>query len=281
MQSILDSINRFFASESFISLLQDWGLNIFAALAIFVIGRWIAKTLNRWLRRLLTNKEMDPTLTNFLCNFVYAILLTAVIVSALQVLGVPITGLAAILGAAGLAIGLALKDSLGNFAAGVMLVMFRPFKKGDLVEIAGVTGKVDEIRIFSTILNTANNVQITIPNGSVMADPIVNHTAHEIRRVDLTIGVGYNDDLRQARDILLSVCQAHPKVLDDPAANVFVIELADSSVNFVVRPWCKTEDYWTVWGDVLEQSKVALEAAGLSIPYPQQDVHMHTVAAES
>ena len=281
MESILNSIKEFFASESFTSLLQDWGVKIITALAIFIIGRWITKAINRWLRKLLTAKEMDPTLTNFLCNFVYAILLTAVIVSALQVLGVPITGLAAILGAAGLAIGLALKDSLGNFAAGVMLAMFRPFKAGDLVEVAGVTGKVDEIRIFSTILNTNDNVQVTIPNGTVVADPIINHTAHEVRRVDLTIGVGYDDDLKQARDILLSVCQAHPKVLEDPSVNVFVIELADSSVNFVVRPWCKTEDYWSVWGDVLEQSKVALEAAGLSIPYPQQDVHMHTIATES
>jgi len=280
MESIFNSISNFFASETFIGLLQGWGLKLLTALAIFIIGRWIAKALNRWLRRLLTNKEMDPTLTNFLCNFVYAILLTAVIVSALQVLGVPITGLAAILGAAGLAIGLALKDSLGNFAAGVMLAMFRPFKAGDLVEVAGVTGKVDEIRIFSTILNTNDNVQVTIPNGTVVADPIINHTAHENRRVDLTIGVGYDDNLKQAREILLSVCQAHPKVLEDPAVNVFVIELADSSVNFVVRPWCQTGDYWTVWGDVLEQSKVALEAAGLSIPYPQQDVHMHAVGAE-
>ena len=280
MESIFNSISNFFASETFIALLQGWGLKLLTALAIFIIGRWIAKALNRWLRRLLTNKEMDPTLTNFLCNFVYAILLTAVIVSALQVLGVPITGLAAILGAAGLAIGLALKDSLGNFAAGVMLAMFRPFKAGDLVEVAGVTGKVDEIRIFSTILNTNDNVQVTIPNGTVVADPIINHTAHENRRVDLTIGVGYDDNLKQAREILLSVCQAHPKVLEDPAVNVFVIELADSSVNFVVRPWCQTGDYWTVWGDVLEQSKVALEAAGLSIPYPQQDVHMHAVGAE-
>ena len=199
----------------------------------------------------------------------------AVILAALDTLGLPVTSLLAVVGAAGLAIGLALKDSLGNFASGVMLVMFRPFSKGDFVEVAGVAGKVDEVRIFSTILTTGDNKQVIIPNGQVAADTITNFTAKDTRRIDMVFGVGYDDDLKVARDVLTRVCSGHPKVLKEPALNIFVLNLGDSSVDFAVRPWAKTEDYWTVWGDVLEQAKVELEAAGCNIPYPQTDVHLH------
>ncbi len=212
---------------------------------------------------------------NFLSNVVYAILLVAVILAALDTLGLPVTSLLAVVGAAGLAVGLALKDSLGNFASGVMLVMFRPFSKGDVVEVAGVTGKVEEVRIFSTIMTTPDNKQIIIPNGQVAADTITNYTANDQRRVDLVFGVGYDDDLKVAREVLTRICANHPKVLDDPATNIFVLNLGDSSVDFAVRPWAKTEDYWTVWGDLLEQGKLELEAAGCNIPYPQTDVHLH------
>ena len=172
-------------------------------------------------------------------------------------------------------VGLALKDSLGNFAAGVMLVMFRPFTKGDFVEVSGISGKVDEVRIFSTILTTGDNKQVIIPNGLVAADTITNYTAKDRRRVDMVFGVGYDDDLKLTRDVLTRICKEHPDVLDDPACNIFVLQLGASSVDFAVRPWAKTENYWTVWGDIHEQVKVELEAAGLSIPYPQQDVHVH------
>jgi small conductance mechanosensitive channel len=273
----MEFITNYFQDTDLQTLLMDWGVKIVAALAIFIIGRWIARALTRTLRKVLNAREMDETLVSFLANLVYAVLLTAVIIGSLDYLGLPVTSLVAVLGAAGLAIGLALKDSLGNFAAGVMLVMFRPFTKGDVVNIAGVTGKVEEVRIFSTILKTADNRLIIIPNGQVAGDTITNHTALDMRRVDLVIGVGYDDDLKKAREVLLRVCNEHPLVLEDPETNVFVMNLGDSSVDFVVRPWCKTSDYWNVHGDVLETAKVELEAAGLSIPYPQSDVHLHQV----
>ena len=271
----MDAIKEYFANIDWQTMAMGWGVKIVIALAIFIVGRWIARTLTKALRRVLNLREMDETLVAFLANLVYAVLLTAVVIAALDSLGLPVTSLVAVLGAAGLAIGLALKDSLGNFASGVMLVMFRPFTKGDLVSIAGVDGKVQEVRIFSTILKTNDNRLVIIPNGQVASDTITNHTAMDTRRVDLVIGVGYDDDLKLARSVLEKVCSDHPKVLEDPKTNVFVINLGDSSVDFVVRPWCNTEDYWTVHGDVLENAKVELEAAGCNIPYPQTDVHLH------
>jgi len=239
------------------------------------VGKWIAKRLTRLLTRLLERQEVDPTLVNFLSNLVYAILLVAVILAALDTLGLPVTSLVAVVGAAGLAIGLAMKDSLGNFAAGVMLVMFRPFKQGDFVEVAGVAGSVDEIRIFSTTLTTPDNKLIIIPNGQVAADTITNYSANDQRRVDMVFGVGYDDDLKVVREVLTRICANHPLVLDDPRTKIFVKNLGDSCVEFAVRPWVNTPDYWTVWGDLLEQGKAELEAAGCNIPYPQTDVHLH------
>jgi len=271
----MDSFKGFLADADLVPMLSDWAVKIVLALLIYVIGKWVVKRITNLTRKLLQARDVDPTLVNFLSNIIYTILLVAVILAALDTMGLPVTSLLAVVGAAGLAIGLALKDSLGNFAAGVMLVMFRPFSKGDVVEVAGVAGKVDEVRIFSTILTTADNKQITIPNGQVAADTITNYTAKDMRRVDMVFGVGYDDDLKVAREVLTRVCTGHPKVLDDPALNIFVLNLGDSSVDFAVRPWVKTEDYWTVWGDVLEQAKVELEAAGCNIPYPQTDVHLH------
>jgi small conductance mechanosensitive channel len=227
------------------------------------------------LRKVLELREMDETLVTFLDNLVYAVLLTAVVIAALDSLGLPVTSLVAVLGAAGLAIGLALKDSLGNFAAGVMLVMFRPFTKGDFVEVAGVSGKVEEVRIFITLLITGDNKLVIIPNGQVASDTITNFSALDTRRVDLTIGVGYDDDLKLVRSVLERICAEHPMVLSDPAPGIALANLGDSSVEFAVRPWTKTEDYWTVRGDLLEAAKIELEAAGCSIPYPQTDVHLH------
>ena len=271
----MDAIKEFFASADLVPMLSGWAIKIVLALLIYIIGKWVARKVTNVARNLMKSREADPTLVNFLSNIIYTILLVAVILAALDTMGLPVTSLLAVVGAAGLAIGLALKDSLGNFAAGVMLVMFRPFSKGDVVEVAGVAGKVDEVRIFSTILTTADNKQITIPNGQVAADTITNYTAKDMRRVDMVFGVGYDDDLKVAREVLTRVCTGHPKVLDDPALNIFVLNLGDSSVDFAVRPWVKTEDYWKVWGDVLEQAKVELEAAGCNIPYPQTDVHLH------
>lgn len=263
-----------FSSETLMPILTAWAIKIVLALAIFVIGKWVCKRITSVIRKLMERAELDPTLVNFLSNIVYAILLAAVILAALDVLGIPVTSLLAILGAAGLAIGLALKDSLGNFAAGVMLIIFRPFKQGDFVEVAGVSGVVNEIKIFSTILTTGDNKLVIIPNGQVGSDTITNYSALDQRRVDLVFGVGYDDDLKLARKVLTDICAKHPLVLDDPATKIFVLNLGDSSVDFACRPWCATADYWTVYGDLLEQAKVELEAAGCSIPYPQRDMHV-------
>lgn len=261
-------------SEALMELLTAWGIKIVLALLIFVVGKWVSKKVTAVIRKLMERAELDVTLVNFLCNIVYAILLAAVVLAALDTLGIPVTSLLAILGAAGLAIGLALKDSLGNFAAGVMLILFRPFKQGDFVEVAGIAGSVNEVKIFSTILTTGDNKLVTIPNGQVGASPITNYSAMEQRRVDMVFGVGYDDDLKVARQVLSDICANHPLVLDDPATKIFVMNLGDSSVDFACRPWAKTEDYWTVFGDIMEQAKVGLEAAGCSIPYPQRDVHV-------
>jgi small conductance mechanosensitive channel len=271
----MDSFKGFLADADLVPMLSDWAVKIVLALLIYIVGKWVVKRITNLTRKLLQARDVDPTLVNFLGNIVSAVLLIAVILAALDTLGLPVTSLLAVVGAAGLAIGLALKDSLGNFAAGVMLVMFRPFSKGDFVEVAGVAGKVDEVRIFSTILTTGDNKLVIIPNGQVAADTITNYTAKDKRRIDMVFGVGYDDDLKVARDVLTRVCSNHPKVLEEPALNIFVLNLGDSSVDFAVRPWSKTEDYWTVWGDVMEQAKVELEAAGCNIPYPQTDVHLH------
>lgn len=271
----MEPIKQFFASADLMPMLSAWVIKIFIALLIYLIGKWIAKRITNFVRKLMEARDSDPTLINFLSNVVYAILLIAVILAALDTLGLPVTSLVAVVGAAGLAVGLALKDSLGNFASGVMLVMFRPFSKGDFVEVAGVAGTVNEVRIFSTILTTPDNKQIIIPNGQVAADTITNYSANDQRRVDIVFGVGYDDDLKVAREVLTRLCTEHPKVLDDPETKIFVMNLGDSSVDFAVRPWAKTEDYWTVYSDLLEQGKVELEAAGCNIPYPQTDVHLH------
>ena len=271
----MDALKDFLSRADLMPMLTDWTVKIVLALLIYVIGKWIAKRITKVIRKLMDARDLDSTLINFLCNVVYAILLVAVVLAALDTLGLPVTSLLAVVGAAGLAVGLALKDSLGNFASGVMLVMFRPFSAGDVVEVAGVTGKVNEVRIFSTIMTTPDNKQIIIPNGQVASDTITNYTANDQRRVDLVFGVGYNDDLKVVREVLTRICANHPKVLDDPKTNIFVANLGDSAVDFAVRPWAKTEDYWTVWGDLLEQGKLELEAAGCNIPYPQTDVHLH------
>lgn len=271
----MESFKSFVTDANLLPMVTDWAIRIIFALAIYIIGKWIARRIMRLLSRLMEGRDVDTTLVRFLSNVVYAILLAVVILAALDQLGIPVTSLIAVLGAAGLAVGLALKDSLGNFASGVMLVGFRPFSKGDFVEVAGIAGKVEEVRIFSTILITPDNKQITVPNGLVYNDAITNYTALDTRRVDMVFGVGYDDDLKVAREVLMRICTEHPLVLDDPAPVVFVTELGDSSVNFNVRPWAKTADYWTVWGDLMEKGKVELEAAGCSIPFPQRDVHVH------
>ena len=254
--------------------LVNWGFKVIAAVAIFVIGRWLAKLLVSWIRRILARANVEHTLSGFLCSIAYIALIAAVLLTALGALGVNTTSFLAIVGAAGLAVGLALKDSLGNFAAGVMLIFFRPFKAGDFVEAGGTSGSVQTIRIFNTELKTPDNRIVTVPNSLIYADVITNFTAQETRRIDLIIGIGYGDSIPEAKRLIEAVVSADERVLKDPAPALLVMELNSSSVDIAVRPWVKIEDYWTVRSDLLERIKVTLEDNGLSIPYPQRDVHL-------
>ncbi len=276
--SFVDQIKSYFTDfinnpEALIGIFKQLVL----AFLIFWIGRRIARWMSNLTAKALDKSGNDPILVNFLKNLVYYVILVAVVIMALGQLGVQTTSLIAVMGAAGLAIGLALKDSLSNFASGVMLVLFRPFKLGDIVEVAGATGKVQEIRIFSTIIKTPDNREVIVPNGLITSDVITNLTSQGNRRIDLLIGVSYDDDIKKAKQIITDTLTAHPLVLKDPGVSVFLMELADSSINFAVRPWVQADDYWTVHGDLMEQLKVNLEAGGCSFPYPQQDVHMHQV----
>ena len=254
------------------------GPGVLWALVTLVVGWWIAKMITGFLRRVLEKRSLDAALVGFLTSIAYALLLTLVIISALDKVGVPTTSFIAIIGAAGLAIGFALQGSLSNFAAGVLLVFFRPFKAGDLVEAAGVLGIVEEIQIFATMLVSLDNKKIVVPNSSITSNNIINYSAKDTRRVDLVFGISYGDDIKQAKEIMMGVLEKNPHALQDPAPIVAVSELADSSVNFVVRPWCKTEDYWDCFFSVTEEIKLALDNNGITIPFPQRDVHMDRVA---
>ncbi len=251
-----------------------YALNIAIAIVIFFIGKWIAKKIADFAKKLMIkNKNVDDTLANFLDDIIYYVLMVVVILTAVKQLGVDTTSFFAILGAAGLAIGLALKDSLGNLASGVMIIMFRPFNVGDVITAAGVTGKVEEVSIFNSILITGDNQKIIVPNGSILGGSITNINAKPERRVDLVIGISYDDDIKKAKDILNSIVEADERVLKDKGITVAVSELADSSVNFVVRAWVNTPDYWNVKFDLTENIKVTFDNEGITIPYPQQDVH--------
>ena len=255
-----------------------WVPNVLWAIGIYVIGKLAAKIVRSILRGVMRKGKADETLTVFATNIVYAALMAFVVIAALGKLGVQTNSLVAILATAGLAVGFALQGSLGNFAAGVMIIMFRPFKIGDFVEAGGVTGKVKDIQIFSTVIDTPDNKRMIVPNGTITGDVITNYDGNPTRRVDLVAGIGYGDDTEEAKRILEDILDKEPLVLKDPAPGVAMVELADSSVNFNVRPWCKAGDYWTVYSSVTEQIKLRFDAAGISIPYPQQDVHMHSVA---
>jgi len=256
-----------------------WALQIGIAIAIFVIGKIIARQISKLIQKAMQRAGSDPILVGFIGNVSYGLLLVAVVLAAIDSLGVNVTSLMAILGAAGLAIGLALKDSLSNFAAGVMIIIFRPFKIGDYITAGGTSGSVDEIGLFATMMHTPDNQRIIVPNSSIIGGNITNTSALPTRRVDLVFGIGYDDNIGQARDIIMSVIEADERILADPAPAIAVAELADSSVNLNVRPWVESADYWAVRADLIETIKVKFDEAGISIPYPQQDVHMHEVKA--
>jgi small conductance mechanosensitive channel len=256
------------------SYIIPWGTKILLALLVFMVGRWIAKLLTKALERVMTKGKVEQMLVSFLGNITYTALLAVVVLAALEQLGVNTTSALAILGAAGLAVGLALKDSLASFAAGVMLIIFRPFKLGDFIEAGGTSGVVEEIRIFHTVLKSGDNREITMPNAQIYGGTIVNYSARETRRIDLVISIGYGDDIKQARDLITEVLEADETVLKDPAPTIMLLELGASSVDFAVRPWVKSGDYWSTRAALLEAIKASFDKAGVSIPYPQQDVHL-------
>jgi len=254
-------------------MVSYWLINILFAIAIVIVGRIVVKWIVKLIRKLMVRSELDPILVNFASSIANAVLLLFVFIAALDQLGVDTTSLIALLGAAGLAIGLALQGSLQNFAAGVMMIVFRPFKLGDFIEAGGVTGVVEHIAIFSTILKTGDNREVIIPNGQIYSGAITNFSARDTRRIDMVFGIGYDDDMLVAKQIMEDILQTHDLVLADPAPAVAVAELADSSVNFNVRPWVNSADYWGVRSDIIEKIKLAFDEKGISIPYPQMDVH--------
>jgi len=252
-----------------------YGLKVVAAIVIFVVGRWVARALRNVAKKMMAKGDVDETLISFVGNLTYITLLAFVIIAALNQLGIQTTSFIAVIGAAGLAIGLALQGSLANFAAGVLMIIFRPFKAGDYIEGAGVAGTVEEVQIFATQLKTPDNKKIIVPNAKMMGDNITNYSAKDTRRVDMVIGVGYGDDLKKVREVLEDILAKDDRILEDPAPTIGVLELGDNSVNFAVRPWVKTEDYWGAYFDVTETVKRRFDEEGISIPYPQRDVHLY------
>jgi small conductance mechanosensitive channel len=258
--------------------LATYWLQVVAAVVIFVVGRWLANVVSNLVAGAMTRAKIDPTLTSFVRNLCHIALLAFVIISALKKLGIPMTEFTVVVGAAGLAVGFALQGSLSNFAAGVILIIFKPFKVGDFVELAGKMGTVKEIQIFNTILNSPDNVRIIVPNGQVTGSNIMNYTVNGTRRIDLVVGVSYEDDLKKAQQVIEKVLSSDERILKEPAYTVAVSELGESSVNFVVRPWVNAADYWSVRFDTIEKIKLALDKNDITIPYPQRDIHMKSGA---
>ncbi|UWZ98964.1 small-conductance mechanosensitive channel MscS [Vibrio splendidus] len=260
-------------------LFIQYGVNIISALIILFIGNLIVKAVANSVSKVLQKKKMDRAVVEFIHGLVRYLLFVIVLIAALGRLGVQTASVVAVIGAAGLAVGLALQGSLSNFAAGVLIVAFRPFKSGDYVEIGGVAGSVDSIQIFQTVLTTPDNKMVVVPNGSVIGSPITNYSRHDTRRIDLMIGVSYNADLQKTKALLTKICESDERVLKEPGVQVGVHTLADSSVNFVVRPWVNTADYWNVYFDLMQAIKEGLDNEGIEIPFPQMDVHMNKVEA--
>ena len=251
-----------------------WGIKIVSAVVILVVGLWLAGILTQLIGKAFTKARMDAMLVRFLDSIIKVLLQVVVIIAALGELGVQTTSLIAILGAAGLAIGLALQNSLSNFAAGVLLLVFKPFKSGDFVEAGGVLGVVEHVRVFNSVLRTADNREITVPNGKIYNDVITNYSARDTRRIDLVVGISYDADIRKAKELVDSILAGDQRVLKDPAPTSGVMDLADSSVNLYIRPWVASTDYWNTRCDLLETIKTTFDANGIGIPYPQMDVHL-------
>jgi small conductance mechanosensitive channel len=255
-------------------LITLYGLKVIAAAVIFIVGRWVAKGLKRLIVRALIKGKVDQTLVSFLGHLTYFTLLAFVIIAALNQLGIQTTSFIAILGAAGLAVGLALQGSLANFAAGVLMIIFRPFRVGDYVEGGGTAGIVEEIQIFTTKLRTPDNKSIIIPNSKITGDNIVNYSAKDSRRMDMIVGVSYDDDYDQVKEVLQDILAKDGRILEEPPPTIGIVEFGDNSVNFAFRPWVKTAEYWDVYFALTEAIKKRFDEEGITIPYPQRDVHL-------
>jgi small conductance mechanosensitive channel len=259
--------------DTLIAFATGYGIKIVGAILLLIIGRMVASFARRFTRKLLSKRDVDPIIVSFVSGLVYYLILIFTVIGVLNNFGVQTASLIAVLGAAGFAIGLALQGSLANFAAGIMLLIFRPFRVGDYVEVAGTSGSVKETGLFTTVLTTPDNIKIMVPNGKVFGDIIKNITAFDTRRVDLVIGIGYGSQIGKAVDVLNGLMKADTRILEDPAPQIAVAELADSSVNLIVRPWIKTSDYWPVRLDLTRQIKEAFDENGIEIPFPQVVVH--------
>ena len=266
-------------TETAISIISVWGIRVVGAIAVLIIGWMIARGLRGGVRKTLRRREVDETLVPFLSGLTYYLAMVFVIVAMLNLFGVQTTSLVAVLGASALAVGLALQGTLSNFAAGVMLLVSRPFKAGDYVDVGGTAGSVKAIGIFATTLTTPDNVRIIVPNSSVYGQTIKNYAANDTRRNDMVVGISYSDDIAKALQTVERVVTGDERVLKDPAPVIAVSELGDSSVNLVVRPWCRKEDYWALRFDLTRKMKEELEAAGCTIPFPQRDIHVFQEAS--
>jgi small conductance mechanosensitive channel len=267
------TVESVYSLDFLMNLVTEYGINIIGALLIFYFGKLIAKSLGSIAKKLMTQYEVDAMLTNVVQATVYYALLIVIIIAALGQLGVETTSFMAILGAAGLAIGLALKDTLSNIGAAVVILVFRPFKVGDYINAGGAEGTVESMNLFTTTISPVDNRTIIVPNSAITSGNIINFSNKLVRRVDHTVGIGYEDDIKKAKEVLYNVITNNQFALTDPAPLVAVKELADSSVNFTVRVWVKSEDYWSAYFESIEEIKLALDENGISIPYPQMAIH--------
>ncbi len=252
-----------------------YGIKVIAAIAILIIGLWVSKALKKFTSKLLAKKEVEKTIAVFTSNIVYTLLVAFVVIATLSQVGIETTSFIAVIGAAGLAVGLAFQGTLSNFAAGFLLIIFRPFKAGDFIDAAGSAGTVEEIQILYTKLKTPDNIKVVVPNSKLMGDTITNFSANDTRRAEWIFGIGYEDNIQKARSVIKNIIESDQRILTDPAPQILVKELADSSVNFAVRAFVNISDYWGVYFDTIEKVKNAFDENKISIPFPQRDIHMY------
>jgi small conductance mechanosensitive channel len=274
LEQTTQQVKQWMSPDQIQAYAHDYGLPVLFAIIILIVGAWAAKVIKGLINRLLTKRNLDPIIVGFVANFAYILLMVFVVLAALGKVGVQTTSFIAVIGAAGLAIGLALQGSLANFAAGFLMILFRPFKKGDYIEAGGTAGIVDQIQVFTTILKTPDNRLVIVPNAKIMGDNITNYSAMDRRRLDLTFGVSYSDDIPKVKSVLKQIAESDERVLKDPAPQILLGALADSSVNFIMRVWVKSSDYWPFNFETIEKVKIEFDKQGITIPFPQRDIHL-------